>query len=116
MNPSLPLGFAMMGPSFLALIALVVGVGLTAAMRRVARRSRYAGAFLLVLFVPLLQWAGQGILHGRDALDPEVIVPVLWLVGAVAGLAITGLILIALGDLFIAHADIATNSWYRRRS
>lgn len=100
------------------LAGLLVGSIASIAMRRLARRSSRAGAFLLVVLLPLIPGfiGAASVARGNMALWVAQILPVLSIVGGLLGLAVLGLLLVALADFFIAHADMASNSWFRSRS
>jgi hypothetical protein len=88
------------------------GVAIGLAIRTASTKgSHIVGWAALVALLPVLPSLGIWMQDGLAGLAS--LFGSLWLAAATLGAVILGMVMIAISELFIAHADIATNSWKR---
>ncbi|MFM7052876.1 MAG: DUF4339 domain-containing protein [Planctomycetota bacterium] len=100
----------------LLVASLVLGFLSASLMRRQSQSKPVNPWFIAMVFMPLVPTSLEVLRAGafdKPAVLALVFTPILAVVGTLVGALVTGMLLIAVGQFAVAHADIATNSWKR---
>jgi hypothetical protein len=99
--------------AIIVLLCLAAGIAVAFAAHSFAHRGdRLTAAFATVVLLPVVPFMINGIREGTISTS-EGLVFLQVILGSLS-ILILGSVLVAVGEFLVAHADIATNSWYGR--
>jgi hypothetical protein len=103
---------------WILILSIFVGFGYMLFMRNLAKSTEYAGSMIIIVFLPALAATAAAIRDGANSVELFIgyAAQSFIITGSLFSTVMIALFVIALGEYFTAHADMATNSWHRRAS